>query len=162
MTYYTFTILLTRALRRVNIHGNLMGPILKPTYKYARVREPKEQRWPWVIFPTLAILSPASAFFLGETLSSSLDLPSCLTNLVEALLCSLRCTNYSFLAGHLPSMMPIVSQAPGRFSYGPWPLLPLQAYLFKAHMPAGDGGCPLTSLWVHVGTCESSCWLGAA
>ena len=41
-----------------------MGPILKPTYKGARVREPVEQRWPWVIVPIFALLAPASAFSL--------------------------------------------------------------------------------------------------
>lgn len=35
-----------------------------------------------------------------------------------------------------------------KIPYGPLPLLPGQAYFFKAHIPAGDFGCPLISLWV--------------
>lgn len=69
--------------------------------------------------------------------------------LAEAPLCSLCCTNYSFLASHLPSMMPNVSQSPGRFPYGPWPLLTCQAYFFKVTSLLGLWLSP----YLFVGTC---------
>lgn len=118
--------------------------MLKPRYKSSRVSDLEGQRWPWAIFPAPVFEAPvalASPRRVSREQSHPARHPALPTGLAWSF--SLLTMQYASPLNDAPCR-----SSSSKIPYGPWPLLPCQAHFFKAHIPAGDFGCPLISLWV--------------